>query len=426
MGTVARIGFLFLLLCVKIKIIVIKILERVCHNSFLALAKILKLNKIKIISIFGTRPEAIKMAPLVKILEKSKYIESLVCVTAQHREMLDQVLSIFDIKPNYDLNIMEPNQTLEKITTKALNGLSEVIKKEKPDLILVHGDTTTTFSGALAGFYNKVKVGHIEAGLRTNSKYEPFPEEINRVLTSRLTDFHFAPTDFSKQNLLKENIKDSIYVTGNTVIDALSTTLNNSYTFFEEKLNKIDYSKKIISVTAHRRENIGENLVSICNAIKRLVNDFSDVEVVYAVHKNPAVRNVVDNILGKSQRVHLLNPLNLTDMHNLMNKSYFVMTDSGGLQEEVPSMGKPVLVLRNVTERPEGIHAGTLKLVGTNEKFIYENASNLLLDKSLYKSMAKAKNPFGDGKASERILNAILFEFGILKQKQTEFLGGIL
>ena len=323
------------------------------------------MDNIKVMSVFGTRPEAIKMAPLIKKLEQTQGIESIVCVTAQHREMLDQVLEIFDLHPQYDLNIMQPRQTLATITTKALNGLSEVMQKVKPDLVLVHGDTTTTFSGALGAYYNQIKVGHVEAGLRTYDKYQPFPEEINRCLTSQLTDLHFAPTTLAKQHLLKENINEkNIFVTGNTVIDVLQTTIEKNYHFTVEQLNQIDFeNKRVIAITAHRRENIGQPLQNICRAVKTIVEQHKDVEVVYAVHKNPAVSETVHTILGGHCRIHLLEPLDLKDMHNLMSRCYFVMTDSGGLQEEVPSMGKPVLVLRNVTERPEGIDAGTLKLV---------------------------------------------------------------
>ena len=369
---------------------------------------------IKVMSVFGTRPEAIKMAPLVKVLEQTEGIESIVCVTAQHREMLDQVLEIFDLHPKYDLNIMQSRQTLAGITTRALTGLEEVMAEEKPDIVLVHGDTSTTFAGALAAYYNQVKVGHVEAGLRTYDKYQPFPEEMNRRLTGALTDLHFAPTKLAKEHLLKENIDaDGIFITGNTVIDALAHTIEENYTFHEEELNTIDFKgKRVIAMTAHRRENLGQPLENICHAVKRIVEDFPDVEVVYAVHKNPAVVEPVHRILGNNPRIHLTDPLDLKDMHNLMCRSFFVMTDSGGLQEEVPSMGKPVLVLRNVTERPEGVEAGTLKLAGTDEETIYAMAKELLTDTEVYESMAQAKNPFGDGNASKRIAAAILYAFG--------------
>lgn len=381
------------------------------------------MDKIKVMSVFGTRPEAIKMAPLVKELEKTPEIESIVCVTAQHREMLDQVLEIFDLHPQYDLNIMQARQTLAGITTRALTGLEEVMGKEKPDIVLVHGDTSTTFAGALAAYYNQVKVGHVEAGLRTYDKYQPFPEEMNRRLTGALTDLHFAPTPLAKEHLLKENIsEDGIFITGNTVIDALAHTIEEDYTFTVDELNKIDFKgKRVIAMTAHRRENLGEPLRNICRAVKRLVEEYPDVEVVYAVHKNPAVVEPVHEILGGNARIHLTEPLDLKDMHNLMCRSFFVMTDSGGLQEEVPSMGKPVLVLRNVTERPEGVEAGTLKLAGTEEDVIYRMAKELLDDKEEYEKMAQAKNPFGDGQASRRIVESILYAFEKKKDRPDEY-----
>ena len=381
------------------------------------------MDKIKVMSVFGTRPEAIKMAPLVKELEKTPEIESIVCVTAQHREMLDQVLEIFDLHPQYDLNIMQARQTLAGITTRALTGLEEVMGKEKPDIVLVHGDTSTTFAGALAAYYNQVKVGHVEAGLRTYDKYQPFPEEMNRRLTGALTDLHFAPTPLAKEHLLKENIsEDGIFITGNTVIDALAHTIEEDYTFTVDELNKIDFKgKRVIAMTAHRRENLGEPLRNICRAVKRLVEEYPDVEVVYAVHKNPAVVEPVHEILGGNDRIHLTDPLDLKDMHNLMCRSFFVMTDSGGLQEEVPSMGKPVLVLRNVTERPEGVEAGTLKLAGTEEDVIYRMAKELLDDQEEYEKMAQAKNPFGDGQASRRIVESILYAFGKKKDRPDEY-----
>ena len=381
------------------------------------------MDKVKVMSVFGTRPEAIKMAPLVKELEKCDEIESVVCVTAQHRQMLDQVLEIFDLRPAYDLDIMQARQSLSGITTRALTGLEEVIGKEKPDVVLVHGDTSTTFAGALAAYYNQVKVGHVEAGLRTYDKYQPYPEEMNRRLTGALTDLHFSPTPLAKEHLLKENVaEDSIYVVGNTVIDALAHTLQEDYTFSLPSLNQIDFkNKRVIAITAHRRENLGQPLVNICQAVRRLVEDFPDVEVVYAVHKNPAVMEPVYRLLGDIPRVHLTDPLDLKDMHNLMNRSYMVMTDSGGLQEEVPSMGKPVIVLRNVTERPEGVEAGTLKLAGNEEENIYRLARQLLEDEVLYAQMAQAKNPFGDGQASRRIVESILFAFGRRAERPEPF-----
>lgn len=371
------------------------------------------MSKIRVMSVFGTRPEAVKMAPLVKELESHLDIESIVCVTAQHREMLDQVLELFEIKPDYDLDIMKERQTLTGITNRVLEGLDKVLDEAKPDVVLVHGDTTTSFAAALAAFYKQIKVGHVEAGLRTFNKYEPFPEEMNRKLTGSLADFHFSPTPLAKENLLAERVDESnIFITGNTVIDALKTTVEAEYNFTVKELNEIDYAnKRVITMTAHRRENLGEPLQNICEAVKQLVLEDESVEVVYAVHKNPAVREVAFSILGDLERVHLVEPLDLKDMHNLMKRSYLVMTDSGGLQEEVPSLGKPVLVLRNVTERPEGIEAGTLKLAGIEKETIYGLAKELLTDSELYAKMAEAKNPFGDGNASSRIVDAILYEF---------------
>lgn len=381
------------------------------------------MENIKVMSVFGTRPEAIKMAPLIKELEKTPGIESIVCVTAQHREMLDQVLEIFDIQPQYDLNIMQSRQTLAGITTRALTGLEEAISNEKPDLVLVHGDTSTTFAGALAAYYNRVKVGHVEAGLRTYNKFEPFPEEMNRRLTGALTDLHFAPTPLAKEHLLRENIpEDGIFITGNTVIDALAHTIEPDYVFSEETLNAIDFqNKRVLAVTAHRRENLGEPLANICRALLRLADDYPDLEIVYAVHKNPAVWEPVHELLGNHPRIRLTEPLNLKDMHNLMSRSYLVLTDSGGLQEEVPSMGKPVLVLRNVTERPEGLEAGTLKLAGTEEETVFRMAKELLEDKAAYAKMAETRNPFGDGQASRRIVQSILFSFGKRDSRPEEF-----
>ena len=365
---------------------------------------------IKVMSIFGTRPEAIKMAPLVKELERRKEIESIVCVTAQHREMLDQVLNTFDIKPDYDLNIMKQGQGLADVTTRALVGLEEVIKEVKPDIVLVHGDTTTTFAGALAAFYNQVAIGHVEAGLRTYDKYSPYPEEMNRQMVDRLSDMYFAPTEISKNNLLKENIDESkIYITGNTAIDAMSTTVDENYTHPE--LDWINAGERMILLTAHRRENLGEPMRHIFRAIKRVVDEFNDVKVIYPIHMNPKVREVANEVFGDADRVKLIEPLEVFDFHNFQNKSYIILTDSGGIQEEAPSLGKPVLVLRDTTERPEGIKAGTLKLVGTDEDVIYEETKKLLLDKKAYEKMSKASNPYGDGHASERIVDAIIEYF---------------
>ena len=365
---------------------------------------------IKVISIFGTRPEAIKMAPLVKELEKRKEIKSIVVVTAQHRQMLDSVLETFNIKPDYDLNIMKQGQTLGDITTRALTGLEEVIKKEKPDIVLVHGDTTTTFAGALAAFYNSVSIGHVEAGLRTYDKYSPYPEEMNRQMVDCMTDMYFAPTLMSKENLLKEGKDESkIYVTGNTAIDAMATTVDENYTHPE--LEWISENERLILLTAHRRENLGEPMYNIFRAIKRIVDEFSDVKVIYPIHLNPKVRDIAKEVFANCDRVKLIEPLEVFDFHNFQNKSYIIMTDSGGIQEEAPSLGKPVLVLRDTTERPEGIAAGTLKLVGTDENTIYEETKRLLTDKIEYEKMSKASNPYGDGHASKYIVDAIIERF---------------
>ncbi len=365
---------------------------------------------IKVMSIFGTRPEAIKMAPLVKELEKRENIESIVCVTAQHREMLDQVLETFDIKPDYDLNIMKQGQTLGDVTTRALTGLEEVIKEARPDIVLVHGDTTTTFAGALAAFYNQVAIGHVEAGLRTDNKYSPYPEEMNRQMVDRLSDMYFAPTEISKNNLLKENINESkIYITGNTAIDAMSTTVDKNYT--HKELEWIKPGERMILLTAHRRENLGEPMRHIFKAIKRIVDEFDDVKVIYPIHMNPKVREVANEVFDGDDKVKLIEPLEVFDFHNFQNKSYIILTDSGGIQEEAPSLGKPVLVLRDTTERPEGISAGTLKLVGTDEDNIYEETKRLLTDSKEYERMSKASNPYGDGHASERIVDAIVEYF---------------
>ena len=380
------------------------------------------MGKKKIITIFGTRPEAIKMAPLIKELEKREEIESKVCVTAQHREMLDQVLELFDIKPDFDLNIMETKQTLTGITNKVLEGLEEVFKEEKPDMILVHGDTTTTFAGSLAAFYQQIKVGHVEAGLRTFNKYFPFPEEMNRKLTGSLADLHFAPTKGSKENLLREGIKENdIYITGNTVIDAMKHTVEENYIFENDELNDIDFSKKVIMITAHRRENWGEGIQNICIALNKIVEENSDVELIYLVHLNPVVKDVVFERLGGKDRIHLLSPLDTKETHNLMNKSFMVMTDSGGLQEEAPHLGKPVLVLRDVTERPEAVEAGTVKLVGTDIEQIVNEANELLRNPEAYFKMSKSINPYGDGIASKRIVEAILKYFNLSSRAVEEF-----
>lgn len=363
----------------------------------------------KVMSVFGTRPEAIKMCPLVKELGKSEEIESIVCLTGQHREMLQQVIDIFGIDVKYNLDIMQPKQTLTTITTSVLEKIETVLKEEKPDIVLVHGDTTTSFVAALAAFYQQIPVGHVEAGLRTYDKYSPFPEEMNRSLTGRIATLHFSPTENNRKNLAKENVMDHVYVTGNTVIDAFQTTVKDGYVYKDEDLKKIHFSgKRCILMTAHRRENLGQPLENICRAVKRLVEEFQDIEVVYPVHMNPAVRDTAMAILGELDRVHLIHPLDVEDMHNLMSKSYLVMTDSGGLQEEAPACGVPVLVLRTETERPEAVEAGTVKVVGVNEDEIYRSAVTLLTDQKAYQEMARAVNPYGDGHASERIVKHIL------------------
>ncbi|MGN5454588.1 MAG: non-hydrolyzing UDP-N-acetylglucosamine 2-epimerase [Candidatus Kurthia intestinigallinarum] len=364
------------------------------------------MSKLKVMTVFGTRPEAIKMAPLVLELKKHEEIETIVTVTAQHREMLDQVLETFKITPDYDLNIMKARQTLIDVTTRGLEGLDAVMKEARPDIVLVHGDTSTTFVASLAAFYNQIPVGHVEAGLRTGNKYSPYPEEMNRQLTGVMADIHFAPTEQAKENLLRENKQeDAIVVTGNTAIDALSTTVDDSYTHpILEKL----VGERMILLTAHRRENLGEPMRHIFGAIKRLLQDHEDVEVVYPIHLNPVVREIATDVLGGESRVHLIEPLDVFDFHNFAAKSFMIMTDSGGVQEEAPSLGKPVLVLRDTTERPEGISAGTLKLAGTDEEQIYRLATELLTDEQAYKKMAHASNPYGDGHASERIVKALI------------------
>lgn len=367
------------------------------------------MNRIKVMTIFGTRPEAIKMAPLVKELKSREEIECIVCVTAQHREMLDQVLEVFDIKPDYDLNIMSKGQTLSDITSKALKGLEEIIKEVKPNIVLVHGDTTTTFAGALAAYYNQADIGHVEAGLRTWNKYSPYPEEMNRQMVGIMADMHFAPTKTSRNNLIKEGKKtENIYVTGNTAIDALATTIKEDY---NHPIFKWLGNDKLILLTAHRRENLGEPMRQMFRAIKRIVDEFEGVKVIYPVHLNPKVREVADEILGNDTKVRLIEPLEVIDFHNFINRAYIILTDSGGIQEEAPGLGKPVLVLRDTTERPEGIEAGTLKLAGTEEEKIYGLTKELLSNKSVYEQMSKAANPYGDGKASKRIADAIIQKY---------------
>jgi UDP-N-acetylglucosamine 2-epimerase (non-hydrolysing) len=376
--------------------------------------------KVKVMTIFGTRPEAIKMAPLVLELQKyNEQIESVVTVTAQHREMLDQVLEIFGVTPDHDLNIMKDRQSLIDVTTRALQGLDQIMQEEKPDVVLVHGDTTTTFVASLAALYNKIVVGHVEAGLRTWNKYSPYPEEMNRQLTGVISDLNFAPTDTAARNLLNENKSgDSIYVTGNTAIDALKTTVKDDYS--HEVLDRLG-DDRLILLTAHRRENLGDPMRNMFRAIKRLVNEHNDVQVVYPVHLNPAVREVADEILKGDNRIHLIEPLGVVDFHNFASRAHIILTDSGGVQEEAPSLGVPVLVLRDTTERPEGIEAGTLKLAGTDEETIYGLAKQLLTDNAAYEAMSKASNPYGDGEASRRIVEAILHYFGESKERPDTF-----
>ena len=367
------------------------------------------MRKIKVMSIFGTRPETIKMAPVVHELEKREEIESIVCVTAQHREMLDQVLKALKVKPDYDLNIMKQGQTLSDITTRALKGLEDVIKEVKPDIILVHGDTTTTFAGALAAFYQQVAVGHVEAGLRTYNKYSPFPEEMNRQFVGIVSDMNFAPTERSKNNLLREGKKEeTIYVTGNTAIDAINLTVDEEYS---DEITEWIGDDRLIVLTAHRRENLGEPMYRMFKAIRRIIDKYDDVKMVYPVHLNPLVVKAANEVFGDSEKIKLIKPLEVVEFHNLLSRSYLILTDSGGIQEEAPSLGKPVIVLRDTTERPEGIDAGTLKLAGTEEETIYQMVDELLSDSMEYEKMSKASNPYGDGHASERIVDAIIAKF---------------
>ncbi len=382
--------------------------------------------KIKVMTVFGTRPEAIKMAPIV--LELAKHpdkITPVVAVTAQHREMLDQVLGLFNITPDHDLDIMAQGQTLFDITSKAMMGLDKVLEQEKPDIVLVHGDTTTTFAGALAAYYHQTTVGHVEAGLRTHDKYSPFPEEMNRKLTGCIADLNFAPTETSESNLLAENVKpESIFVTGNTVIDALHHTVRDDFQFEDELLQNIDFeNKRIILVTTHRRENLGEPMRHVYKALRQLTEEFDDVEVVFPVHKNPKVREVVREELGGLSQVHLIDPLDYEPFANLMHKAHLILTDSGGVQEEAPALGKPVLVLRDTTERPEAVAAGTVKLIGTDRDVVYNEAKTLLTDEKAYHRMAESVNPYGDGKASERIIQAILYHYGMVDSRPDVFIG---
>ena len=382
------------------------------------------MEKIKLMTVFGTRPEAIKMCPLVLAMRKyPEYIQPIVAVTAQHREMLDQVLDLFGITPDYDLNIMTNGQTLYDVTTRALMGLKPVMEEAKPDMVLVHGDTTTTFAGALAAFYAQIPVGHVEAGLRTGNKYSPYPEEMNRKLTGSIADMHFSPTSTSKGNLLKENVNpEHILVTGNTVIDALQTTVKSDYRFEDEEFNKVFASgHRLILMTTHRRENLGEPMRHVYRALKSVLETHADVEAIFPVHKNPKVREIVKQELGHLSRVHLIEPMEYEPFANLMAKVDIVLTDSGGIQEEAPALGKPVLVLRDTTERPEAVEAGTVKLVGTAYEDVLRETNLLLDDAEHYRSMAEAANPYGDGRACERIIHAILRKNGFDVEKLEEF-----
>ncbi|AKL92397.1 non-hydrolyzing UDP-N-acetylglucosamine 2-epimerase [Staphylococcus capitis] len=373
----------------------------------------------KIMTIFGTRPEAIKMAPLVKALEKDAELEPVVVVTAQHREMLDSVLNTFDITPCHDLNIMKSGQTLSDITSKSMVLLEEVIKKESPDMVLVHGDTVTTFSGSLAAFYNQLPIGHVEAGLRSYDKYSPFPEEMNRQMVGVMADLHFAPTFNAAKNLLDEGkLSNNVVITGNTAIDAMNYTINDNYT--SQIIDK-HRNKKFILLTAHRRENIGQPMINVFKAVRKLIDQYEDLALVYPVHMNPRVRELAEAYLGHHDRIELIEPLDVIDFHNFAKHAYLIMTDSGGIQEEAPSLHKPVLVLRDSTERPEGVEAGTLRVIGTNEDSVYEETKRLLDDKQLYKHMSEANNPYGDGNASNRIVNHIKYYFGLISDKPNHF-----
>lgn len=380
------------------------------------------MSNIKVMTIFGTRPEAIKMAPLALELANRPGIDAICCVTAQHRQMLDSVLDIFKLKPDYDLNIMEPRQTLSTITSKCLLGMDDVLDQAKPDLVLVHGDTSTTFAGALAAFYHKIPVGHVEAGLRTYDKWSPFPEEMNRKMVGSIADLHFCPTVTNRENLARENITKGVFLTGNTVIDALQTTVVKDYHFSDDILNQLDYEhKKVILVTCHRRENYGQPMTEIMTALRRVADAFPEVELVYPVHLSPVVQEAAHKYLDNHPRIHLIAPVAVDDMHNLMARCHLVMTDSGGLQEEAPALGKPVLVLRRETERPEAVAAGTVRLAGVQEDTIFSMASELLSDQTAYDKMAHAVNPYGDGHACRRIVDAIQWHFGQCQQLPEEF-----
>jgi len=377
--------------------------------------------KLKVMSVFGTRPEAIKMAPLALELQRREEIESMICVTAQHREMLDSVMDCFGLKSDFDLNIMSKNQTLTDVTTKALKGLETCFKEAKPDLVLVHGDTTTTFSAALAAFYAKIPVGHVEAGLRTYDRYSPYPEEMNRCLVGRLATLHFAPTENNAENLRREAVTGDIFVTGNTVIDAMRYTVS-AEGFTSTELKNVDFSKRVIAMTCHRRENYGEPMKNILSAVRDMAVRHPEIEVVYPVHLSPIVRNAAFEILDTTPNVRLIEPLDAIDMHRLMNRSYMVMTDSGGIQEEAPSLGKPVLVMRRETERPEAVAAGTVRLVGVEYADVLNNAEELLTDTEAYDCMARAVNPYGDGHACPRIADGILYTAGLRKDPPSPFL----
>lgn len=377
---------------------------------------------IRVMTIFGTRPEAIKMAPLVRELQDRPGIQSICCVTAQHRQMLDAVLDIFHLEPDYDLNIMQPRQSLYTITSKCLLGMEGVLEEAKPDLVLVHGDTSTTFAGALAAFYRQIPVGHVEAGLRTGDKYSPFPEEMNRKLVGDIADLHFCPTVSNRENLAREGITDGVFITGNTVIDALKTTVVKDYRFSNKLLNSLDYAgRRILLVTCHRRENYGAPMANIMTALRRVADAFPEAELVYPVHLSPVVREAAGKYLSGHPRIHLIEPLDVEEMHNLMARCYLVLTDSGGLQEEAPALGKPVLVLRRETERPEAVAAGTVRLAGTEEETVFRLASELLKDESAYRAMAHAVNPYGDGHACRRIVDAIAWKFGLRAEKPEQF-----
>lgn len=379
---------------------------------------------VTVMTIFGTRPEAIKMAPLALELQKRPGIRALCCVTAQHREMLDSVLEIFKLKPDYDLNIMQPRQTLSTITSKCLTGMDDVLNEAKPDLVLVHGDTSTTFAGALAAFYHQIPVGHVEAGLRTYDKWSPFPEEMNRKMVGAIADLHFCPTVANQKNLQRENITQGVFLTGNTVIDALQTTVVKYFTFAEDILNNLDYeNRKVILVTCHRRENYGQPMTNIMTALRRIADAFPEVELVYPVHLSPVVQEAAHKYLDNHPRIHLIAPLAVDEMHNLMARCHLVMTDSGGLQEEAPALGKPVLVLRKETERPEAVEAGTVKLAGVEEEVIFSMASELLTNPAAYQAMAHAVNPYGDGQACRRIADAIEWHFGLRSEAPNPFTG---